>query len=118
MAPNISANIQAPYISANIQAPYISASIQLLKFVHLCKRYCFPLRSYQKKDLFFFYVIYFLLYNPNLKSVFCGRTYKYVLFFLCFLMSFWFVCLVRLGYFRLGYFRLIDWPCSYGDEQK
>ena len=37
--------------------------------------------------------------------IFCGRTYKYV-FFCCFFMFFWFVCLVRLGYFRLGYFRL------------
>ena len=34
------------------------------------------LRSY-KKGPFFFYIMYFLLYNPNLKSVFCGRTYKY-----------------------------------------
>ena len=41
--------------------------------------YYFPLRSYQKKGLFFFYIMsFFLLYNPNLKSVFCGRTYKYV----------------------------------------
>ena len=30
--------------------------------------------------------MYFLLYNPNLKSVFCGRTYKYV--FLLFFMFF------------------------------
>ena len=37
----------------------------------------FPLRAYQK-SFFFFYIMYFVLYNPNLKSVFCGRTYKYV----------------------------------------
>ena len=50
--------------------------------VHIIRNgYCFPLRSY-KKGPFFFYIMYFLLYNPNLKSVFCGRTIKYV--FLCF----------------------------------
>ena len=33
--------------------------------------------------------MYFLLYNPNLKSVFCGRTYKYVsLFFVVFYVFF------------------------------
>ena len=57
-------------------------------------RYCFPLRSYQNKGLFFFCIMYFLLWNPNLKSVFCGRAYKYV--FKMFFFFFWFVCLVRL----------------------
>ena len=59
----------------------------------------FSFKVISKKGLF--YIMYFLLYNPNLKSVFCGPTYKYVFFFL-FFMFFLFVCLVRLGYFRLG----------------
>ena len=42
-----------------------------------------------KKGLFSFNIMYFLLYNPNLKSAFCGRTYKCVFFF----MFFWFVWL-------------------------
>ena len=72
------------------------------------QRYYFPLMAYQKKDLF--YIMYFLLYNPNLKSVFCRRTYINTFF----LMLFWFVCEVRLGYVRLvitlhnSYFNLID----------
>ena len=33
--------------------------------------------------------MYFLLHNPNLKYVFCGRTYKYVFFF-----SFFFLCFI------------------------
>ena len=42
--------------------------------------------------------MYFLLYDPNLNSVFCGRTYKYIFFI--------FYSFVWLGYFRLGYFKL------------
>ena len=38
------------------------------------------LKRHIKKGIFFFYIMYFLLYNPNLKSVFCGRTYKYFYF--------------------------------------
>ena len=34
----------------------------------------FSFNGMSKKGLF--YIMYFLLYNTNLKSVFCGRTYK------------------------------------------
>ena len=40
----------------------------------------FSFKVISKNSLF--YIMYFLLYNPNLKSVFCGRTYKYV-FLVC-----------------------------------
>ena len=48
----------------------------LTLFLREFPRYYFRLMAYQKKGLFHFYIMYFLLYNPNLKSVFCGRTYK------------------------------------------
>ena len=38
--------------------------------------------TYKKRA--FFYIVYFLLYNQNLKSDFCGRTYKYVFVFFVF----------------------------------
>ena len=51
----------------------------------------FPLMTYKRRP-FFFYIMYFLLYNPNVKSVFCGRTYNYVFllfsfFYVFFLME-------------------------------
>ena len=47
----------------------------------------FSFKGISKKGLFFFYIMYFLLYNPNLKFVFCGRTYKY--FFMFFDLFVW-----------------------------
>ena len=38
----------------------------------------FSFKGISKKGLFSFILCIFLLYNPNLKPVFCGRTYKYV----------------------------------------
>ena len=53
----------------------------------------FSFKDVSKIGPFFFYVMYFLLYNPNLKSVFGGRNYKYVFFRCCFFM-FFLVCLL------------------------
>ena len=55
---------------------YCGSMFMLLFFCYSYNqiRYYFPLMTYQKRGLFFFYIMYFLLYNPNLKSVFCGRT--------------------------------------------
>ena len=61
----------------------------------------FPLMTYQKK-FFFFYIMYFLLYNPNLKSVFFLRSNLQIRFFSFFFFFFYVFLDCLFGYFRIG----------------
>ena len=63
-------------------------------------RYCFPLRSYQKKDLFSFMLCIFWCTIRIWNRFFAAKPIN--TFFVVFNVFFLFVCLVRLGYFRLG----------------
>ena len=55
------------------------------------------LRSYQKMDIFLYYVFFFAVQSESEIRFFAVEPIN-TLFF----MFFWFVCMVRLGYFRLG----------------
>ena len=66
---------------------------------HVRNMVLFSFNDISKKGLFFFYIMYFLLYNPNLKSFFFAVEPRntFFSFFCCFYVFFWFVCLVRIG---------------------
>ena len=51
-------------------------------YVKFLKNVMFFFNVISKKVFFNLYIMYFLLYNPNLKSVFWDRTYKYVFFYI------------------------------------
>ena len=60
------------------------------------------------KRSFFFYIsyVFFVVQSESEIRFFAVEPINTFLFVVVVFNVFWFVCLVRLGYFRLGYFRL------------
>ena len=79
--------------------------------------YCFPISSY-KKGLIFFYVMYFWLYNLNLKSVFFFAVELInTFFFVCFGKVSIIMCIFYLFIsfsFRISYSRVFR--CRFGSK--